>query len=67
MKICARPQLRGAHAPSRAPFGASPNGRAFDHGSVVLSPCDHIFGEAPKTAHEARALPGALAHPANPK
>ena len=38
----------GAHAPSRAPFGASPNGREYEKRFSV---------GAPKTAREARALP----------
>src|SRR5213078_4585138 len=38
----------GAHAPSRAPFGASPNGREYEK---------RFSAGAPKTAREARALP----------
>jgi len=39
----------GAHAPSRADFGASPKIFLFQQKEVV--------GEAPTTAREARALP----------
>ena len=47
----------GAHAPPRALFGASPNGRRFDGGIMVLWARNHVCVEAPQTAREARALP----------
>src|SRR5207253_10078861 len=45
-------QFRGAHAPSRADFGASP--KCFSR------QIKKVVGEAPTTAREACALPGPL-------
>jgi hypothetical protein len=49
-------KLRGAHAPSRATFGASPNAPEFlKH--------EEFSVRAPKTTREARALPGRFFEP----
>ncbi len=54
-------RVPGSARALRAQFGASPNCRVeFASVSIVELTAARVSGEAPETAREARALPGAL-------
>ena len=50
-------KLWGAHAPPRVPVGASPTVWASKAPTVRRKQEVQVWGEAPQTAREARALP----------
>src|SRR6266850_5250062 len=54
---CTFRTLRGAHAPSRVPVGASPTDSASSHATKCCLQPVHDCGEAPQPTREARVLP----------